>query len=572
MASKKTNQGQHSVMTGSQIPHAGEPRHTLGHYWVWIALLAVILFTAAIRLRLLAVPLERDEGEYAYAGQLILQGVPPYAQVYNMKMPGIYAAYALILAVFGQTHTGIHLGLLVINTATILLLFLLAKRLLNPFVAVAAAGAFALLSLGQSVQGLFANAEHFVILPAIAAILLLLHALDRQRWFSLLAGALLLGLAFIMKQHGAAFIIFAGLYLFYHELRHRPFAWKLFVSKAFLFMIGVSLPFAITCLLLWRAGVFEKFWFWTFDYAREYVSALPLHVGLTILKTRITHILASAILIWILAGIGMFGLLANRINRRRAVFVLGFLLFSFLATCPGFYFRPHYFILVLPAVALLAGIGAHTVYDFLARDRSVLAAKAKPIVLVVIVLLHPAYHQRNFFFVMGPTMVSRMTYGTNPFPESLEIARFIKQHSTKDDRLAVIGSEPQIYFYSNRRSATGYIYTYALMESHDYALKMQKEMIEEIETARPKFLVFVSVPTSWLLRPRSERLIFRWFDDYQQKYYRKVGVVDILSRSPTIYLWDRSAVGYKPRSRFWLLVFQRKSYGYSNEQGRLKPG
>jgi len=49
------------------------------NYWLWLALLAVILFTGAIRLRLLAVPLERDEGEYAYAGQLILQGVPPYA-------------------------------------------------------------------------------------------------------------------------------------------------------------------------------------------------------------------------------------------------------------------------------------------------------------------------------------------------------------------------------------------------------------------------------------------------------------------------------------------------------------
>ena len=40
-----------------------------------------------------------------------------------------------------------------------------------------------------------------------------------------------------------------------------------------------------------------------------------------------------------------------------AVFLLGFLFFSALALCPGFYFRLHYFILVLPAVSLLAGVG-----------------------------------------------------------------------------------------------------------------------------------------------------------------------------------------------------------------------
>ena len=67
--------------------------------------LAAIVFTlvAAIRIRLLGIPLERDEGEYAYAGQLILQGIPPYKLVYNMKFPGTYAAYALIMSIFGQT-------------------------------------------------------------------------------------------------------------------------------------------------------------------------------------------------------------------------------------------------------------------------------------------------------------------------------------------------------------------------------------------------------------------------------------------------------------------------------------
>ena len=528
-------------------------------FWVWAALAAILFSTAVIRVRLLEAPLERDEGEYAYAGQLILQGIAPYAQVYNMKMPGIYAAYALILAVFGQTHSGIHLGLLVINAATILLLFLLADKLFGPVAGLVTAAAFALLSLGQWVNGIFANAEHFVILPALGGILLLSHAVDYQKWWSLLAGAFLLGLAFLMKQHGGAFIIFGGLYLLLCELRRRPFVWKLFVAKGILFLAGVLLPFALTCLVLWWSGVFEKFWFWTFVYARQYVSSLPLSKGLQYLKEYIVLIAGSSILIWLLAGIGLICLRWDKKARQHSLFIIGFLLFSFLSMCPGFYFRPHYFILLLPAVALLAGIGTSSAFDTLTRILKGPLTRIIQIVSVLAVLFFTMYKQRDFFFVMSPTMATRTTYGYNPFPESLEIARYIRENSTKDNRIAVIGSEPQIYFYSNRRSATGYIYAYPLMERHSYALKMQQEMIQEIESARPKFLVFVNVDTSWLVRRESENLIFEWFKQYQQKYYSPVGIIDIISDKHTVYRWESEALQYSPRSKYWLVVLQRMS-------------
>src|SRR5947209_20527367 len=82
--------------------------------------LAIIVFGVilAIRIGLLGIPLERDEGEYAYAGQLMLQGIPPYKLAYSMKFPGTYAAYALTLSIFGQNIPGIHLGQSLPNAAT----------------------------------------------------------------------------------------------------------------------------------------------------------------------------------------------------------------------------------------------------------------------------------------------------------------------------------------------------------------------------------------------------------------------------------------------------------------------
>ena len=95
-------------------------------------LVVAIIFAVVVRVRLCEFPLERDEGEFAYAGQLLLEGIPPYKLAYNMKLPGTYVAYAGLMAVFGQSTPGVHLGLLAVNLATIGFLYVLTRELFGP--------------------------------------------------------------------------------------------------------------------------------------------------------------------------------------------------------------------------------------------------------------------------------------------------------------------------------------------------------------------------------------------------------------------------------------------------------
>src|SRR5712675_1712083 len=142
--------------------------------WVAFAVLGLaILLFAGIRWRVREMPLERDEGEYAYAGQLILQGIPPYEIAYNMKLPGTYVAYAAILRTFGETAAGIHMGLLVVNGLTTVMVFFLARRLYGDLAAATAAASFALLSTSEGVLGLAGHATHFVTFFAVAGLLFL---------------------------------------------------------------------------------------------------------------------------------------------------------------------------------------------------------------------------------------------------------------------------------------------------------------------------------------------------------------------------------------------------------------
>src|SRR5271168_4663019 len=169
-------------------------RRSLPYY---LPLLLVIVFFSLIRWHFRYIPLERDEGEYAYAGQLMLHGIPPYTLIYSMKLPGTFAAYAAILLLFGQTAKGVHLGLLAVNAVTTFLVFLLGKRLFGPLAGLVAGSSYAVLSTSPTVIGFAGHATHFVVLFAVGGVLLLLRAAESRRtWLYFLSG-LFLGLAFL---------------------------------------------------------------------------------------------------------------------------------------------------------------------------------------------------------------------------------------------------------------------------------------------------------------------------------------------------------------------------------------
>src|SRR5207245_998924 len=220
--------------------------------------------------------------------------------------PGIYAVYALILAASGQTPAGIHLGLLVVNVVTMALLFLVARRHCDARVAVVAAAAFAALSLSPRLLSTAAYAEHFVLPPVLAGLLILPRAIDRRRMATYLGSGALFGTAFVVKQSAGAFLLFAVLYV----------------------LLGMR------------------------DDTRLRLGA------------------------------------------------------SLLATSAGLYFRPQYFVLLLPALAILTGVAVDAVARRLASVRARALRYGIPIVLATVPLLHLVYLERTILFTDTPHEVS----------------------------------------------------------------------------------------------------------------------------------------------------------------------
>jgi hypothetical protein len=517
-------------------------------FWILFALVALVVI--AIRTRLLGIPLERDEGEYAYAGQLMLQGIPPYQLAYNMKFPGTYAAYALIMSIFGQTTVGVHIGLLIVNAATVLLIFFLGRRLLDETAGIVAAASYAVLSVSPTVLGFAGHATHFVVLPVVGGALLLLSALNPRSNARLFVSGILFGLGVVMKQPGAAFVLFGTAYVVLHLWKTNRPRREILVCTS-IFIVGAALPLMIMFAALWYASVFDKFWFWSIQYAREYGSRVSWSVGAQVFAAEIGRVVGSGVALWALSVIGLVVCLWRFRFGTNQIFIVGLLLCSALAVSAGLYFRQHYFIMALPALSLLIGA-----IISLAKKRKILGTVS--IIVLAVALSLPLMIERDFFFFLPLDSASRLTNGPNPFPESIRIANFLREHTEPNDTIAVLGSEPQIYFYARRHSATGYIYAYPLMEPHQFAGRMQEEMVREIETAHPKYVVFVSIDTSWLTQPESKHILFDWFADYSARELKPAGLVNIVSAARTDYYLPYASETVTP-SPYRITIYERKS-------------
>lgn len=507
------------------------------------AAVALVLF---VRLRLADIPLERDEGEYAYAGQLILDGVPPYTLAYNMKFPGTYYAYAAMMSVFGQTSSGIRFGLMAINLACIALVFVIGRQQAGTLAGGVAATAFAILSIDRWTNGPFAHATHFILLPALIGWLLLDRGLRSDRAWLLVAAGVSMGLAITMKQQALPFALVAIVLAL-------P-AWR----RAALVSAGVGLTLAVMLLVLAMAGVLGKFWFWTFQYAAAYVSEVPLSMAGSVLSMAWTYITQATGMLWYAAILGAAFLVFAKWPSSTRKTLLAWLVASAAAVVPGFFFRPHYFVLLMPIAAILAGVAIASIDRTLVRRMGAVGGRAISLLLVVGLGASYVLRDRHYLFSMGETELMRSLYEDNPFLEAPEIGRYIAEHTKPGDRIAVLGSEPQIYFYANRPSATGYIYTYPMMEPQPYAKQMATEFRQEVETAKPAYVVLSGITKSWGVRPGADMSILAWAGEYAPRCYDLVGLSEVDSRGPAKFLWDAALVGHQLKSQSQVMIYRRK--------------
>ena len=526
-------------------------------YWDTLSLFVILLIITKLRFPFLEIPLERDEGAYAYMAQLLLEGVPPYTQAYSLYFPGVFIIYALTFLILGQTIFAIHFCLLVATLITIVIIFLIGKKLFDPLTGIISGATFGLLGLNPYAQGLFSHGEPFTMLFICSGVYLLLLSIDSEKKILFLWSGLFFGLGLLIKQNVFVFIGLPIVYLCWSLLKKPRLKRKFYLDAIFYFTFGYFIPLAVFFIFCLITGSLEQMFFWTFIMPTEMTPPISISRAVYQFKILTLPIIKSSPLFFGVAAIGLLSPLWDKSSRLAVLFIAIFLVFSFFTMSLVFYFRAHYFLCLFPATALLTGVGFYSMNNLI---KKISLRRINPIITAVFVFIFFSYSifdQRKFFFQTKPETVSRIIYGNNPFPESLVIADYIKEHSSPSDKIAILGSEPQILFYADRVSASKHIFMYYLMGNHLHALSMQKEAMADIELTKPPILINVVIPTSWLFQKDSKSMLFHWLDGFVLKNYKLAGVVEIQGLNTTNYYWGVDTTKFVPKGENFIQIYQR---------------
>lgn len=524
------------------VPTADHKVSTSLFAWIGIALLVIALIA---RLRLLGIPFERDEGAFAYIGRALWGPGRLYTDLYDNKLPGLYLIYALFVRVFGAMPDGVHLGALIWQVGTLTVLFLWLREVLGRDRALACTGLYAIYAASGEVMGFAAHATQLTALPAFAGLWALWRGTFQRRRPELLwifLAGLGTGLAIFIKQQAFFYAIFGILFLLWWSFgSERRLHLVRTIGLGATYGLGVILPVGLSAAWFASQGRFDDFWFWTVQISAG--QAAQSFNGWFTFKYYFPMVTQHWWLLW-LAGLAGFVYCIRQKNMPEEKMLAFLFPLSLLGTAIGGAFYPHYFVLALPWLAACAIIGL----EALVRKYGTAGWVATALVLLWPVLAHSGYWFREDY-----RTIIRRAYDNNPFTEMATIGAELKKRCAPADAIAVIGSEPEIFLYTDKPSALGHVFFQAVVQEHSRRAQFQAQ-VRDAWKRRPRFVV---LPGAQYEHIKDDPLTKEIVADLQKDYHT-ICVTDISERRSSI-LWDPPPEKAIPQSLFWIMVLERNS-------------
>ncbi|WP_372345372.1 ArnT family glycosyltransferase [Streptomyces sp. KL116D] len=386
-------------------------RPSAPHYWRRLVPLLAVL-ACVTRVPSFAHPLwNPDEGYLAVQARMLAHGGTLYETVVDRKPPLVPWLYEAAFAVFGSgSLTPLRLAAIAAQLGTAVLLASIARRRWTDAAGRTAGVLYLLASVGLNPEDAQAATFEVFMLPWTAAAL---WCADRRRWGW--CGIAVAG-AFLAKQTGAAVLL--------------PVVWLLWRGGAprtdvLRCAVGVTLPVLAAALATDPAG----FLFWTVTGSGAYASftGSELHV----LVRGLTN---AAILAVACAGILPPIVRVLRLARTGSAELWLWLGASAVAVLAGFHFFGHYYLQLVPPLALLATASL----QILPRERLVDALLASACACAL-------------FLAWGLLA---------PRPElthAQRVATAVRDHSAPSDRVLIWGMHPETYWLADRAPASRFL-------------------------------------------------------------------------------------------------------------------
>ncbi len=499
---------------------------TFGREISWRAwAIGILLLTLFLRLPALIHPRAiDDESVYSVVGNQIVDGGKPYVDAVERKPPLLFWTYAAISRIGGKYDWPFLHGIALLwVVATMAGLYVLGRNLFDPLTGLLAALLYSLYQPWLKFIDLAFNGEVVMNLPIVWAWAIAFSKSRSRTRPELFVSGMLLCAAFLLKQPAAIAAVPLAIYFLlpgYQKSRGLTF-WN-GVAQAAVLTAGFFGTLALTAVILWKQGILSETIYWTItNHSLPYIfwKAGFLY---TLIFIGVCFPLVFGAAISVQNGSNLW---AKRSAERTALF--GLVIASAIGAAAGARFYPHYYIQLIPPLAILAA----PVFAQVLSGSSNRPLWLKPATVVAAFSITVV----AFSTVYWIGELSRRR------PD--EAGQYLREHSQPSDRIFVWGQNPEIYLDAQRRPACRFVVTFPLtgyifggiyyIDTHDRIVPGSWEKLDQDFKAHPpQYIVDVHEDAKNAQYPiRQFPVLARWLESYEPVANVKEGIIYRLART-----------------------------------------
>jgi 4-amino-4-deoxy-L-arabinose transferase-like glycosyltransferase len=410
-----------------------------------LAALGIIFLTIAIRLPSLVHPQPIDsEAMYSVVANEIVHGGRPYVDAVERKPPLLFWTYAAVFKVAGKFNwKALHLVALAWTLCAMAGLYVIGRELFDRNTGLIAALFYSVFQHWWTWKTLSFDGEMLMNLPIIWAWAIAFRPSSSRLRPELFPTGALLGAAFLLKQPAAIAAVPLGIYLLLPSYRaSRSLTRTNSIIQAMMLTAGFFAVLGLVTVVLWKQGILGDAFYWTIadhDVPHVFWQKGIVHT-LMFLGVCLPLVVGA-----ILACRDKEEIWAGKTAERTAL--LGLLAASAIGAAAGGRFYAHYYVQLIPPLALLAA-------PYYARLWSRTMQPPHW-------LLRPAVTYAWLALTIIAFSIIHWT-GLAPRRVPSETGRYLSTHSAPEDRIFVWGQAPKIYLDAHRRPASRYITTFPL--------------------------------------------------------------------------------------------------------------
>lgn len=464
-----------------------QPTQLYSIVWAMIVVSMLLLVLASLP----GVP-TRDSSVYVYIAEGMLNGEVPYVDRWDHKPPLIYLLDLIGLVISGKHLWGIWLleGLFLVSA--VWLAFMVLKTNFGRTAAFFSISMF-LLYLNRFIDGGNYTEEYVILLQFLALHLFL--RIDKQYhlkpWQPLAIGALAAG-AFLLKPNLVGVWLAIGFYwVFSGRKALHCILWSI---------AGAASVFLILFVVLTSVDAWSAFLDAVFSYNFAYSGSASLkdkiNAGLSVAK----EIEGFPLVItgWFI-GLGYFLLRKTRHDQFEVLLRLAIILLPVevvLISTSGRQYG-HYYLVVLPVITIFLSFFGRVVINVLdtftdgrrasQKDEFLVQMAATACLLAIVVNTSISY--RGTYSDTLSRIRKIGSTGVIMRGDFSQVAEYIRDHTTPNNRILVWGAQAEIYLLSKRQSPTRFFYQYPLVTSNYANDSLFNEFLSDVENHRPEIII-----------------------------------------------------------------------------------